>query len=216
VRAAIAHVREVVAVELNGVTDSPTFFPEEDAVLHAGNFHGQPVAMAVDHLKVAPPRSRLLGAAPARLLDPATSGGLPFLIRERRAQRPTLLLRQLDGCRQRGPRASTRLGADQRQQPGRRRHGLGRDGTPPAARERSPRVAIELLAAAEPSTSSGRMAGGGTRAVHARVRQLVARSSTTARWGPTLKGSRRRADRGRLGLRRDRVTREAHDDSSTR
>src|SRR5205807_627137 len=50
VRATVAHVRDVVEAELGSVTDNPTFFPEEDAVLHAGNFHGQPVALAVDHL----------------------------------------------------------------------------------------------------------------------------------------------------------------------
>src|SRR5262249_8541823 len=33
VRATLAHVREVVAVELNAVTDNPTFFPEDDDVL---------------------------------------------------------------------------------------------------------------------------------------------------------------------------------------
>ena len=34
-------------VEINAVTDNPTFFPEDDVVLHAGNFHGQPLALAV-------------------------------------------------------------------------------------------------------------------------------------------------------------------------
>src|SRR5262249_57956175 len=46
VRATIAHVRDVIEVEINAVTDNPTFFPEDDVVLHAGNFHGQPVALA--------------------------------------------------------------------------------------------------------------------------------------------------------------------------
>src|SRR4029077_12199973 len=40
VRATVAHVREVVTTELNSVTDNPTFFPEEDAVLHAGTSTG--------------------------------------------------------------------------------------------------------------------------------------------------------------------------------
>src|SRR6266480_1592311 len=82
--ATVAHVREVVEVELGSVTDNPTFFPEEDAVLHAGNFHGQPVALAVDHLKVALAEVALFSERRlARLLDPTTSGGLPpFLIRD--------------------------------------------------------------------------------------------------------------------------------------
>src|SRR5439155_74008 len=53
VRATVAHVRDVVEVEVGSVTDNPTFFPEDDAVLHAGNFHGQPVALAVELLAVA-------------------------------------------------------------------------------------------------------------------------------------------------------------------
>jgi histidine ammonia-lyase len=84
VRATVAHVRDVVAVELNAVTDNPTFFPEEDVVLHAGNFHGQPVALAIDHLKVALAEVTLFSERRlARLLDPATNRGLPpFLIRD--------------------------------------------------------------------------------------------------------------------------------------
>src|SRR5262249_28983876 len=84
VRATIAHVRDVIAVEINAVTDNPTFFPEDDVVLHAGNFHGQPVALAVDHLKVALAQVALFSERRlARLLDPATNGGLPpFLLRD--------------------------------------------------------------------------------------------------------------------------------------
>src|SRR5262249_38121492 len=83
VRATVAHARAVIGVEINAVTDNPTFFPEEDAVLHGGNFHGQPVALAVDHLKVALAEVALFSERRlARLLDPVTNGGLPpFLIR---------------------------------------------------------------------------------------------------------------------------------------
>lgn len=83
VRATIAHVRDVVGIELNAVTDNPTFFPEDDVIVHGGNFHGQPVALAVDHLKVALAEVALFSERRlARLLDPAASGGLPpFLIR---------------------------------------------------------------------------------------------------------------------------------------
>lgn len=93
VRATIAHVRDVIAVEINAVTDNPTFFPEDDVVLHAGNFHGQPVALAVDHLKVALAEIALFSERRlARLLDPATNGGLPpFLIRDRAGLRSGLM-----------------------------------------------------------------------------------------------------------------------------
>jgi histidine ammonia-lyase len=93
VRDALAHVRAVVAVEVNAVTDNPTFFPDDDVVLHAGNFHGQPVAMAADHLKLALAEIALFAERRlARLLDPATNGGLPpFLIRDRIGVRSGLM-----------------------------------------------------------------------------------------------------------------------------
>jgi histidine ammonia-lyase len=93
VRATLAHAREVVAIEVNAVGDNPTFFPEDDVVLHGGNFHGQPLALAVDHTKVALAEVALFSERRlARLLDPATNGGLPpFLIRDRAGTRSGLM-----------------------------------------------------------------------------------------------------------------------------
>lgn len=45
---AIDYVSHVFFNEINSVTDNPTVFPEEDLVISAGNFHGQPLAMAVN------------------------------------------------------------------------------------------------------------------------------------------------------------------------
>ena len=39
--------------ELNAVTDNPTLFSEEDQIVSAGNFHGQPLALAMDFLAIA-------------------------------------------------------------------------------------------------------------------------------------------------------------------
>jgi histidine ammonia-lyase len=52
-RDAIGYAAGVVGTEVNAVTDNPTFFPEEDLVLSAGNFHGQPLALAFDFLALA-------------------------------------------------------------------------------------------------------------------------------------------------------------------
>lgn len=52
-RDTIAHVQQVVETEINSVTDNPTIFPEEDQIISAGNFHGQPLAMAYDALALA-------------------------------------------------------------------------------------------------------------------------------------------------------------------
>jgi histidine ammonia-lyase len=50
---AIAYVTKVFLTELNSVTDNPNVFPEEDTIISAGNFHGQPLAIALDFLSIA-------------------------------------------------------------------------------------------------------------------------------------------------------------------
>jgi histidine ammonia-lyase len=47
------HVEQVVTREINAVTDNPTIFPDEDLIVSAGNFHGQPLALALDFLAIA-------------------------------------------------------------------------------------------------------------------------------------------------------------------
>jgi histidine ammonia-lyase len=50
---AIEHCEAVVEREINAVTDNPTIFPDEDLVVSAGNFHGQPLAISLDFLGIA-------------------------------------------------------------------------------------------------------------------------------------------------------------------
>lgn len=50
---AIAYVASVFSEEINAVTDNPTVFPDEDLVIPAGNFHGQPLAITLDFLAIA-------------------------------------------------------------------------------------------------------------------------------------------------------------------
>ncbi|MBA3663533.1 MAG: histidine ammonia-lyase [Bacteroidetes bacterium] len=47
------YVTTVFETEINSVTDNPTIFPEEDEILSGGNFHGQPLALALDFLCIA-------------------------------------------------------------------------------------------------------------------------------------------------------------------
>ena len=49
----IAYVRSVIETEINSATDNPTVFPDEDLIISAGNFHGQPIALAMDFLAIA-------------------------------------------------------------------------------------------------------------------------------------------------------------------
>lgn len=50
---AIAYVSSVIETEINSATDNPTVFPDEDVVVSAGNFHGQPLALVLDYLAIA-------------------------------------------------------------------------------------------------------------------------------------------------------------------
>lgn len=50
---ALDYVKKVFTNEINGVTDNPNVFPEDDLIISAGNFHGQPLALALDFLTLA-------------------------------------------------------------------------------------------------------------------------------------------------------------------
>ena len=50
---AIAHISSVFEIEINAVTDNPTLIPDEDKIISAGNFHGQPLAINLDYLCIA-------------------------------------------------------------------------------------------------------------------------------------------------------------------
>jgi histidine ammonia-lyase len=49
-KTALAHVGDVLAAELNAVTDNPILFPETGETISAGQFHGQPISMTLDYL----------------------------------------------------------------------------------------------------------------------------------------------------------------------
>ncbi|MCZ6520327.1 MAG: histidine ammonia-lyase [Bacteroidetes bacterium] len=50
---AIHYVYEIFHLEINGVTDNPNIFPDEDQIISGGNFHAQPLALALDFLCIA-------------------------------------------------------------------------------------------------------------------------------------------------------------------
>lgn len=49
----LAYVGQVIETEINSPTDNPTIFPEEDIIVSAGNFHGEPIALPMDFLTLA-------------------------------------------------------------------------------------------------------------------------------------------------------------------
>ncbi|MEG1899276.1 MAG: histidine ammonia-lyase [Bacteroidales bacterium] len=50
---AIAHIEHIFTTELNSATDNPSILPDEDLIVSAGNFHGQPLALNLDFLAIA-------------------------------------------------------------------------------------------------------------------------------------------------------------------
>lgn len=80
----LASIEQVVEDELNSSNDNPLVNPDEAEVFHNGHFHGQYVAMAMDHLAIA--MTTLMNLSNRRIdryLDKSNSEGLPaFLCRE--------------------------------------------------------------------------------------------------------------------------------------
>jgi histidine ammonia-lyase len=50
---ALSRTIETVSVEMNAVTDNPIIMPDTGDIISGGNFHGQPIALAMDYLKIA-------------------------------------------------------------------------------------------------------------------------------------------------------------------
>ncbi len=81
VRDVLSYVRKVLSIEINSATDNPLVFPEKNKIESGGNFHGEPVAFAMDFLGIA--MSEIGGISERRiekLLNPVFSELPPFLI----------------------------------------------------------------------------------------------------------------------------------------
>ena len=78
------YVETTVSVELNAATDNPLVLVEEGEIVSAGNFHGQPLAFALDALAIAAAEIASISERRVeRLVNPNLSEGLPpFLVEE--------------------------------------------------------------------------------------------------------------------------------------
>ncbi|MBQ5782359.1 MAG: histidine ammonia-lyase [Oscillospiraceae bacterium] len=77
---AVNYVKDRVDIEINSVTDNPIIFKEDRAGISGGNFHGQPMALSFDFLKIA--QAELANVSERRierLVNPAYSGLPAFL-----------------------------------------------------------------------------------------------------------------------------------------
>ena len=75
------HVEAVLAREMGSVVDNPIVFPDTGKVISGGNFHGQPLAFALDFATIAVSELASISERRTdRLLDPARSQGLPAFL----------------------------------------------------------------------------------------------------------------------------------------
>ncbi len=94
VRDSLAHVRRVTEIEANSVTDNPLVFPDDGEFLSGGNFHGEPIALAMDFLKIAVSELASIGERRLYLLLNAEDRGLPLFLTGRSGLQSGLMIVQ--------------------------------------------------------------------------------------------------------------------------
>ena len=80
-RDAVGYVKEKIEIEINSVTDNPIIFHKDGEAISGGNFHGQPLAMAMDFFGIAAAEfASISERRVARLVDHKLSDLPPFLV----------------------------------------------------------------------------------------------------------------------------------------
>ena len=90
----LAHARRVFEIELNSATDNPLVF--DGAIVSGGNFHGAPLALALDFLAIA--LCQLAGISERRIeriLNPSLNEGLPAFLASRPGIESGLMMAQV-------------------------------------------------------------------------------------------------------------------------
>ncbi|MDD2427692.1 MAG: histidine ammonia-lyase [Eubacteriales bacterium] len=92
---AIHYVDSIISPELNAVTDNPLVFVDTGEVISGGNFHGQPLALALDFLAIATAElANISERRIERLVNPQLSGGLPAFLVESEGLNSGLMIPQ--------------------------------------------------------------------------------------------------------------------------
>lgn len=80
-RQVLGYAADKIAIEINSATDNPLLFVDKGLVISGGNFHGQPMAFAMDFLKIGMSElANISERRTERLVNPALSGGLPAFL----------------------------------------------------------------------------------------------------------------------------------------
>jgi histidine ammonia-lyase len=77
----IDYIQSVFETEMNSVTDNPNVFPDEDLIISAGNFHGQPLALTLDFLCMALAELGSISERRTYQLISGARGLPPFLVK---------------------------------------------------------------------------------------------------------------------------------------
>jgi len=86
VRDTLDYVYKVLNTEINSSSDNPLFFADKETFFHGANFHGQPVAFAMDYLAIALTQLGVLSERRInRFLSPHLNGDLPEFLAPKNA-----------------------------------------------------------------------------------------------------------------------------------
>lgn len=95
-REALRYVKSILDVEINSATDNPLIFPDEERVISGGNFHGEPVAIAMDTLGIAVAElANISERRMEQLFNPAQSRGLNAFLAPREGLDSGFMIAQL-------------------------------------------------------------------------------------------------------------------------
>ncbi|MBB2482691.1 histidine ammonia-lyase [Bacillus sp. APMAM] len=90
---ALDYVKEKLEIEMNAATDNPLIFDDGDTVISGGNFHGQPIAFAMDFMKIAVAEmANISERRIERLINPQLNDLPPFLSPEQGLQSGAMIM----------------------------------------------------------------------------------------------------------------------------
>ncbi len=93
-RDAIRYVYDVASIEINSATDNPLIFPKDKVHLEGGNFHGQPIALAMDFLAIALAEFANISERRIERLVNGSLSGLPRFLTEHGGLNSGLMIAQ--------------------------------------------------------------------------------------------------------------------------
>lgn len=92
---ALQYIRSVLEIEINSATDNPLIFPNSGDIISGGNFHGQPLALALDFLAMAVNElGNISERRIERMVNPALNNGLPAFLTKNGGLNSGLMLLQ--------------------------------------------------------------------------------------------------------------------------